>query len=307
MKILAFFLPFFCLVACSYGQGPGDAGVDAGMDDGESGTDRGDMIVYPDGITLRIPQGFELCNMNGLWNQLQEPLFKYRASVLVGDWSLPVDRDRVEIDLIGRVLTSPDGAEAAVLGPGEFRFWRDDWGPGYPVYCIYHYRQPFQASAGEFEVNFGFYLECQEGAVWQMPDNLGPGPYPCDRLAENTPGHVSATAANGDQIEFDYYYYEGCEKTVGAGICPTYYGDPSRGRFQSTSGVRETTDYYGLALSCIHHGFPATFMMVFDHPLDGIHRLVLDDQVHPAEMRYLDADLSPVSTQTQTVVNITYD
>jgi len=302
MKTPVFLLLSFCLSACSYGQGSGDAG----MGDGEDGTDRGDMIYYPDGITLRIPPGFELCIMNGLWNQLQEPLFKFRASVFQGDWSLPLDRDEFELDLIGQVLTSPDVAEAAALGPGVFRFFKNDWGPGYPVYCIFNYRQPFQASAGEFEVNFGFYLECQEGAVWEMPDNLGPGPYLCDSLAENTAGHVYATAANGDQIEFDYYFYEGCAKTIGDGICPTYYGDPSRGRFVRAQSVRETTDYYGLALSCAHHGLPMTFLMVFDQPLDGIHGVVLDDQAYPeAEVRYLDADLSPVSAEA--VENITYD
>jgi len=292
MKIPVFFILSLGLVACSYGQSAGDAG----MDDGENGTDRGDPIVYPDGITLRIPPNFDLCIMNGLWNQLQEPLFKFRASLHQGDWSLPLDRDQFEIDLIGQVLTSPNAEEATALGPGVFRFFRDDWGPGYPVYCIFDYRQPFQASAGAFDVYFGFYLECQEGAVWEMPDNLGPGPYPCGSLDQNTPGHVTATTANGDQIEFDYYFYEGCAKTV---------GDPSRGRFVRAQDERETTDYYGLALSCVHHGFPRTFLMVFDQPLDGIHGVVLDDQANPAEVRYLDADLSPVDTQA--VENIAYD
>jgi hypothetical protein len=69
---------------------------------------------------------------------------------------------------------------------------------------------------------------------------------------------------------------------------------------------RETTDYYGLALSCMHHGFPRTFLMVFDQPLDGIHGVVLDDdQPIPAEVRYLDADLSVVSTEN--VDSITYN
>ena len=301
MKMPAFFLLSFCLSACGSGQGHGDAGID----DGKNGSDRGDTVYYPDGITLRIPPGFELCIMNGLWNQLQEPIFKFRASVLEGDWSLPLDQDEFELDLIGQVVTSPDGAEAAALGPGVFRFWRDDWGPGYPEHCIFNYRQSFQASAGAYDVTFGFYLECQEGAIWEMPDNLGMGPYPCDNLDENTPGHVTATVTNGDQIEFDYYYYEGCAKSVGAGICPTYFGDPTRGRFVRGQGERETTDYFGLALSCMHHGFPRTFLMVFDQPLDGIHAVVLDDQSNPAEVRYLDADLSVVSTET--VVNITYD
>ncbi|MBN2495806.1 MAG: hypothetical protein JXR96_14545 [Deltaproteobacteria bacterium] len=298
--------PAICLLsACLFACGSGQGAADAGLDDGGGGTDRGDTAAYADGITLRIPPTFDLCIMNGLQNQLQLPFFKLRASVLEGDWSLPLDRDEFELDLIGRVTLSPDGAESAALGPGVFRFWRDDWGPGQPEYCIFDYRQPFLADAGAFDVSFGFYLECQTGAIWEMPANLGPGPYPCDRLDENTPGHVAATAANGDQVEFDFYYYEGCEKTIGFGLCPMFFGDPSRGCFTRGQEERETTDYYALALSCIHHGPPRTFLMVFDQPLDGIQAVELDDRSMPAELRYLDAAFSVFDTQA--VESIQYD
>ncbi|MBW2702715.1 MAG: hypothetical protein JRF33_17990 [Deltaproteobacteria bacterium] len=305
MKTSSFFLLFFFLCACGSGQGSVDAGMDDGMDDGASGSDLGDRVQYADGITLRIPPDFSLCSMNGLWNQLQLPFFKTRASLIEGDWSLPLDQDEFELDLIGQVVTSPDGAESSALGPGVFRFWRTASGGGFPDYCIFNYRQPFQTGAGSYEIYFSFYLECEEGAIWEMPDNLGPGSYPCDSLAENTPGHVTATVTNGDQIEFDYYYYEGCAKSVGEGICPTYYGDPSRGCFVRGQDERETTDFFGLALSCIHHGFPRTFLMVFDSPLEGIHAVVLDDQPNPAELRYLDTNYSVLSTVA--VESITYD
>ncbi len=309
-RVPILFLGFF-LWACGGGQGSTDAGLDdgqSGLDGSGSdggGSDGGDTVLFDGGITLRIPADFELCSMNGLWNSLQLPLFKFRASLLVGDHGLPLDQEQFELDLVGQVLCSPDGAEATALGPGQFRFWRQAAWDEFPEYCIFNYRQGFQAAAGTFEVSFGFYLECQAGTIWEMPANLGPGTYPCDRLDENTPGHVTATAGNGDQVTFDYFYYEGCAKTVGSGICPAFYGDPSRGLFQRGQEERETTDFYGLALSCIHHGLPATFLMVFDEALDGVHAVVLDDKVTPAELRYLDADLAVIATET--VENISYD
>lgn len=306
MKTSALFLLLFGLYACGSGQGLVDAGMDdAGMEDGEDGSDSGDTVQYDGGITLRIPPDFRLCTMNGLWNQLQLPLFKARALLLEGDWNLPLDQDEFELDLIGQVMAYPDGAESLAVGPGVFRLWREDYRPEFPEYCVFYYRQPFQTDAGAYEIAFSFYLECQEGAIWEMPDNLGPGPYPCDSLDENTPGHVTATVSNGDQIEFDYYYYEGCEKRVGPGFCPEYFGDSTRGFFVRGQDERETIGYYDLALSCVHHGPPRTFLMVFDSPLDGFHGVALDGQSNPAELSYLDANLSVLSTEE--VESITFD
>jgi len=325
MKCLSLVVSVFWLLsglACSSGSNDGDGGIDDGAIDADGGDpgldadggdpghepDGGDPGQFADGLTLRIPQNLTLCNMNGAWTLLDWPYLKVRATLKAGQMNLPLPeaQDEFYMDMVERVEISPDGETIQPLDQGRFRFSRVDYGPEYPEYCVYNYTQNYQIDTEVYQLYTGFFFECEVGPIWELPGNMWPGFCPCHSLETYTPGKVTTTMANGDRIVFDYYYYEGCALWIGDGLCPMYMGDPSKGRFERGQDERVVNDFFSLALECAHHGPPRYFLMVFDQPLDGIHGIILDhDGPTPAEVHYLDADLSDISVSP--VQDIVYE
>lgn len=289
------------VLSCSAGSGQKDAGLPDGRTDADDGSGDGDGSVPADGVTLRIPAGSRLCNFDGTRNQLEVPLLKFQAVLKAGDHLLPLERGEFDDELVDELIAFPEGKRGRTQTPGRFRFFRQPVGEGKLEHCYYTYSQPFAVEAVGFDVTFGFWLPCDGAKLWilgQDASKLWPNVYLCGTLEQYLPGRVVATTTGGDRIEFDYRYHEACEDLVGlAGLCPMFYGDPTRGLFARGPQERVVADYFRLGLQCPLHLGPRFFIMVFDQPLDGIYGVTLDDIfLVPAEVGFLDANLSPVNT-----------
>lgn len=272
--------------------GDGDGFADA---DGGGGSEGGDG-----GLALRIPAQTTLCNTNYESPSLEILFPKIRLHLKAGDFSLRASAGETALDLLDRVEVGQAGQEAAAAGPGRLRLdvYQE---PPHPAYCAYDYLQPYRLGTQTLEIRFAFWLVCREAGVVSFPADvtlLLPH-YRCGDRASFTTGAVNATAQNGDTVRFEYFFGDACATLppFSAGICPANHGDPSLGRFTRGGDVREVTNYFGLALSCMHHGGPAFFVMMFDTPLGDVHGVSLDTvSYQPARLQYLDVAMQVQSS-----------
>lgn len=300
------------LALCSCGAQT--SGADAGDADGADGARDadgagGDRQLLDGGTTLRVPAGTVLCEMN-YESDFPEGIFpRLRITLRAGAVSLPAAAGETQMDWLDRVELGGAGQNAAATAAGRFSLNVQEDLQG-NLTCQFDFRQPYRLGAESFIAGFGFWLECPEGGVLDFPADvtlLSPA-WPCGSTAGNTVGRVRAAAENGDAVEFEYVYYDGC-RTIppgGGGICPAYMGSPLRAEFTRGQAKHVVSDYFRLGLACIHHGLPRYFIMVFEQPVGGAHALALDDlNESPAKLIYLGADFSPLSEST--VSGITYE
>lgn len=285
---------------------PADGGDGDGFADADGG---GDIGTGDGGLALRVAANTTLCNTNYESPSLEILFPKIRLHLKAGDFPLPASAGETPLDLLDRVEVGAAGREAAAAGPGRLTLTIQHE-PPHPAYCAYGYRQPFRIGSQPLEARFDFWLECRDAGAVSFPADvtlLLPH-YPCGDTAKFTIGSVNATAQNGDSVRFEFFYADACATLppFSAGICPANHGDPSLGRFSGQGEVRSVSDYFGLALSCMHHGPPAFFAMKFGTPLGAIHGVSLDTvSYQPARLQYLDAAMEILSSSD--IVSIDFE
>jgi hypothetical protein len=310
MDTMTRFLAAACLAGFLGCGGSASQSADGGDGDGFADGDGGGDIGSGDGgLSLRVPAGTALCNTNYESPSLEILFPKIRLTLKAGDFPLPTSAGETPLDLLERVEVGGAGVEAAAAGPGTI-ILAVQHEPPHPAYCAYAYRQPFRLGAQTLDIRFDFWRECRDdgavpfpaGVTLQLPH------YPCGDTAKFTTGAVNATAQNGDTVRFEFFFADACAlfPPFSAGICPANHGDPSLGRFNRASDTRAVNDYFGLALSCMHHGGPAFFVMMFDTPLGEIYGVSLDTvSYQPARFQYLDASMEILSSSD--AVSVTYE
>jgi hypothetical protein len=284
-------LVFMLMSAC----GSTSSGVDAG-DDGLGGW------------TLDFPAGLELCGWNALVGKAP-PYAPFDHKVRLGVREVSVrwleKQESLQVDLLDRVEVGPDGAAAAATGPGllEARVYSDNQ----QTWMSFNYAQDYDLGGRPVAASFGFFLKDPDAAgTLDVADILEAEHNTCTLSPGQTEGQVTATAANGDVVVFDYRYLLSFTCPPGMGCLTPYgLGDPDRGEFTRGADQRVVTDYFHLGLDCMHHGGPERFIMIFDDPLNGIYGVTLAPETMgdmQYELTYLDEDLA--SSGTSEVIDL---
>jgi hypothetical protein len=300
--------------ACGSTSGGSDAGdrdgqFDAGGEDGLS--DAGDPDGQSDagggddglgGWTLGFPAGLQLCGWNAMvgGSPPYAPFdHKVRLSVREAAVRWPEEQESLQVDLLDRVEVGPDGAVADAAGSGllEARTYTG----GQETWIGFSYTQEFDLAGRPVPASFGFFLrDTQTTGEVDVADLLGGEHNTCGLGPGQTEGQVSATAANGDVVVFDYRYILSFLCPPGMDCLTPYgLGDPERGEFTRGADQRVVTDYFRLGLACAHHGGPESFIMIFDTPLDGIHGVTLARRTIASSeynLTYLDEHLALAAT-----------
>ncbi len=306
VRILGILAVSACAGCAGSNSHPADGGDGDGFPDADGG---GDLGGGDGGLSLRIPAQTVLCNTNYESPSLEILFPKIRLHLKAGDFALRSSAGETALDLLDRVEVGEAGQEAAAAGPGRLTLTIQHE-PPYPAYCAYDYLQPFRLGTQTLEIRFAFWLECLDAGAVSFPADvtlLLPH-YRCGDRANFTTGAVNAQAKNGDTVRFEYFFGDACAKLppFSAGICPANHGDPSLGRFTRGGDVREVANYFGLALSCMHHGGPAFFVMMFDEPLGASYGVSLDTvSYQPARLQYLDAAMQIQSSSD--IVDISFE
>jgi hypothetical protein len=296
-------LVFMLVSAC----GSTSSGVDAG--DAGDAVDAGDDAGGDDGLggwTLDFPAGLELCGWNALVGKAPPYApFDHKVRLSVREVSVrwPEKQETLQVDLLDRVEVGPDGAVAAAAGPGELeaRLYSDEQ----RTWIGFGYSQEYDLGGRPVAASFGFVLRDTEvtGTV-NVADLMDAEHNTCTLRPGQTEGKVTATAANGDVVVFDYRYVLSFFCPPGmACLTPYGLGDPDRGEFTRGADQRVVTSYFRLGLDCMHHGGPERFIMIFDNPLDGIHGVTLAPEMMGGmqyELTYLDENLASAGTSIVT-------
>ncbi len=273
-----------------------DGQFDAGGEDGWYDAGEGDDGLL--GWTLSFPAGLQLCGWNAMVRH-SPPYAPFDHKVRLTlreaavDW--PQGQESLQVDLLDRVEVGPDGAAAAAVGPGllEARTYTG----GQQTWIGFDYIQEFNLAGRPIPASFGFFLrDTQTTGEVEVADLFEGEHNTCGLSPGQTEGKVTATAANGDVVVFDYRYILSFLCPPGmACLTPYGLGDPDRGEFTRGADQRVVTNYFRLGLDCVHHGGPNRFIMIFDAPLNGVHGVTLAPQTPGGfqyDITYLDENLA---------------
>jgi hypothetical protein len=289
-------------------DGDGTNGSDA---DGLNGSDDGGQNGDFDDYVVNIPAGLSFCQWNALATK-SAPYgdFEGKIRITLKEASInwPKEQESLDIDLIERVEISPDGLQAESRGPGQLQARLA--GNEMLMWLSFSYSQDYGLGSQDFSASFGFHIVMPfDGRQINLTDYLTSDHNLCQARDDQVQGKVTAETANGDIMEFEYYYVLSFTCPPGmACLTPYGLGDVSKAVFTSGAEVRSVDNYFRYGLRCGHHDGPYSFMAFFELALGNIHGVELVRKTMGGgiyELIYLDQDLAFISRED--VVDITWD
>ncbi|MBW1810588.1 MAG: hypothetical protein JRJ87_20515 [Deltaproteobacteria bacterium] len=291
-------------------NGSDDDGAN-GSDDGANGSDDGGQNGDFDGWVINIPAGLSFCQWNALGSK-SAPYenFEGKIRIFIKEASInwPENQESLELDLIERVEISPEGLPAESRGPGTLRAIRQ--GGNGTEWLIFSYSQDYGLGAEDFNASFSFHIVMPLASQQiDVADFLTADHNTCQARADQAQAKVTAEAANGDVIEFEYYYILSFTCPPGmACLTPYGLGDISKAVFTSGADVRSVENYFRYGLSCGHHEGPKRFMVFFEQALGDIRGVELAPEIQGGinyKLTYLGQNLAVIATED--VVDISWD
>lgn len=298
---------------CAGGGGQDDAGLDA-ADAGEDGADQGggDEIATAR-FTVRVPRDLSLCALTQVDPRDYRAALeaKARLELATGAHHLDWSETSAAVEWSSHLAVGPNGEGSEATGEG--RLERSPGGAVTDGVYQLTLRKPYRLGLVAFEAVGSLEVLVQDGAapavllsetaiantLQEFLVQTSPFPLP---LAPCSLAHASCLVHNLTLAGGDLLKVEACAFCPEGWMCKASMGGLKRARFTRGRETRETTDYFHLAHTWLHHDWGQHVLVVLEPPLEGIRAVALTTDAYPnhdkfANAIYLDTDFRELETR----------